>query len=70
MLAGIAQGAAAELVGEAGAGVSAVLDHACSQLRRLGVRVVKLGAREHRDEAVGVLRAVLDDLGRVPGRGE
>lgn len=67
VLSAMARGSVVEVVGEPGIGVSRLLEHLNGQLRGLAVRAVLVSAQEHQDEAAGVLRALLDELGADPG---
>ncbi|GAA1535420.1 BTAD domain-containing putative transcriptional regulator [Nocardioides humi] len=67
VLAGVARGGVVQVHGEPGSGVTRLLVETGGHLRALGIRVVHVAAPDHLDSAVGVLRAVLEELGADPG---
>lgn len=63
ILASLARDGVVRVHGEPGGGVSRVLGEVATHLRRVGVRLAEVDAREHLDSAVGLLRAVIDAAG-------
>ena len=63
VLASLARDGVVQVRGEPGAGVTRVLGEVATHLRRVGVRLAEIDAREHLDSAVGLLRAVADAAG-------
>ncbi len=63
----LAQGLVVEVDGEPGIGVTRLLLEVGSHLRRLSVRTAYAATGDHQDSAVGLLEAVLDELGVQAG---